>query len=783
MGAALDSFQKQLGYQLDPFQIAACECLESNRSVLVAAPTGSGKTTIAEFAVALARRESDRQVIYTAPIKALSNQKYAELCGVYGKDQVGLLTGDVTLNADAPIRVMTTEVLRNIIYATPERLADLAFVILDEVHFLGDQFRGPVWEEILLHLPQHIAVVGLSATVSNAEELGDWIHTVRGDTEVIISERRPVPLYQHVLTPDSLLPLHVRGEFNRELLSLKSGRSRARGRQPGRKRVSRADIVQSLDETGLTPAIVFIFSRNGCDQAVSQCLFEGLSLTTMEERRQIRRVGEAAVAGLSSEDQRVLRVRTWLRGLEWGIAAHHAGMLPAMKTAVEQLFQQRLVKIVFATETLALGINMPAKAVAIEKLVKFNGESRVPLSSGEYTQLTGRAGRRGIDTEGHAVVVWEDGIDLDTLEGLAGNRSYPVMSSFKPTYNMAVNLLQTRSVGQVRSTLERSFAQFQADRAVVDVANEVASAKRSLASYERAIAAAKSQSEAARWRERAKVLRKKTSGMEQKMRRQLGSIARDFGRVVDVLQARGYLRQAAISGAGDDDVLRPTAWGRGLKHVYGERALLVLECLRAGVWHSLTEQELAAIIGMLTFEPRRETGFGGHQLGKVWRQARDKTMQIWAQLDEVEFRAGLPRTAMPQDYTAWAMHDWAQHHPLGDILQGSGIGAGDFIRWVKQTADLLNQIAFAAQSLERSLEADSLNVSKVDNLGVGEKLQNETENGAEHGTKSSADGDAEESVKNAADSENDMRGVIAIGALAAGARRLIMHGIVESSVS
>ncbi|MBN9611944.1 MAG: DEAD/DEAH box helicase, partial [Actinobacteria bacterium] len=488
---ALEAFAARQSFALDPFQRQACERLERGSSVLVAAPTGSGKTTVAEFAVYLARRERDARIFYTAPIKALSNQKFRELCAEYGEDEVGLLTGDVNLRGDAPIVVMTTEVLRNMIYAESSALEDLAFVVLDEVHYLGDRWRGAVWEEIILHLPTEVRLVSLSATVSNAEEFGDWMHAVRGETDVILSEHRPVPLYQHVLSSKALLPLYIdgsgelaeRGRLNPELRYLRgrgqqerdrdggrsggrddgrgreqgrdrgqdrgrsrgsdhpgyehqrssrdrgyenyrSNRDRSRGRAPVRrtKRISRSDIARALDETGLLPGIVFVFSRNGCDQAVRQCLYEGIRLTTREEREQIRTVVHEAIAGLDDDDLRVLGVSEWIAGLERGIAAHHAGLLPQFKSVVEQLFQRRLVKLVFATETLALGINMPARSVTIERLDKFNGEQRVPLTSGEYTQLTGRAGRRGIDHEGHAVVVWNDGIDLESLAHLASAR-------------------------------------------------------------------------------------------------------------------------------------------------------------------------------------------------------------------------------------------------------------------------------------------------------------------------------------------------------------------------
>nr|WP_255809655.1 DEAD/DEAH box helicase [Leucobacter aridicollis] len=707
--SALAHFESRLEYPLDPFQRNACERLEAGRSVLVAAPTGSGKTTVAEFAVYLARRERDAKIFYTAPIKALSNQKFHELCAEYGEDEVGLLTGDVNIRGSAPIVVMTTEVLRNMIYADSDTLDDLAFVVLDEVHYLGDRFRGAVWEEIILHLPKRVRLVSLSATVSNAEEFGDWMHAVRGETDVVLSEVRPVPLYQHVLTSKELLPLFVDkqgelargGKVNPELRMLgnrgRGGRGgdrrRSRGGPPQRRtrRVSRADIARALDETKLLPAIVFIFSRNGCDQAVRQCLYDGIALTNREERAEIRRVAQQLIDALSDEDRRVLETREWLAGLERGIAAHHAGLLPAFKAVVEQLFQRRLVKLVFATETLALGINMPARAVVIERLDKFNGEQRVPLTSGEFTQLTGRAGRRGIDVEGHSVVVWSDAVDVDELSQLAGTRSFPVKSTFRPTANMAVNLLQRLSYVQARDTLELSFAQFQADRAVVDQARELQSAQSSLKGYEAAAARAQG-SDKKRWEDRARKLRRQLERGRRQVANRTGTIARTFERVVEELLELGYLEGDTRTGE-----LEVAPFGELLRRIYGERDLLVAECIRDDLWRGLDANGLAAMCCALSYEPRRDDEGGERGPGGKFAQSFDRVINRWVELDDLADRYRLPRPDMPHAGLAGAMYDWSKGATLERVLESSGVGAGDFVRWAKQTIDMLDQVAQACE--------------------------------------------------------------------------------------
>lgn len=492
----LYAFSQHYDFPLDPFQISACERLEQGRSVLVAAPTGSGKTIVGEFAVHLALQESGK-CFYTTPIKALSNQKYNDLMDRYGPEKVGLLTGDNSINGDAPIVVMTTEVLRNMLYAASTALDGLRYVVMDEVHYLADRMRGAVWEEVIIHLPEHVTLVSLSATVSNAEEFGEWLATVRGDTEVIVEEHRPVPLWQHVMAGGNLYDLFVDDDqtaINMDLIRIsrdehrleqvmRHDRSKKGPRRRSRNAPTRLDVIDRLHSEDLLPSIYFIFSRTGCDAAVEQVLASGANLTTPVEQRRIRSLVEQRCAHIPDEDLNVLGYPAWLDGLERGVASHHAGLLPTFKEVVEELFQEGLLKVVFATETLALGINMPARSVVLEKLVKWNGEAHVEISAGEYTQLTGRAGRRGIDVEGHAVVAWHQGLDPQALAGLASTRTYPLRSSFRPSYNMSVNLIDRYGTHTARELLETSFAQFQADRGVVGLATQVRRNEEALDGY------------------------------------------------------------------------------------------------------------------------------------------------------------------------------------------------------------------------------------------------------------------------------------------------------------
>jgi ATP-dependent RNA helicase HelY len=515
----LGRFAAGLDFPLDPFQQQACAAVEAGKGVLVAAPTGAGKTVVGEFAVHLALA-SGRKAFYTTPIKALSNQKYHDLVRLHGAHNVGLLTGDSSINGEAPVVVMTTEVLRNMMYAGSSTLTGLGFVVMDEVHYLADRFRGAVWEEVIIHLPESVQVVSLSATVSNAEEFGDWLAEVRGNHEVVVTEHRPVPLFQHMLVGTTMFDLFAGNRVDPDLLhairgaeqrgrfedtahrsqrgrggrgrrdrggprgpgARGAGRGFSRGGRPGGG-ATRAEVVAELERDGLLPAITFIFSRVGCDAAVGQLLAADTRLVPEREGLRIRRHVEARVEPLADEDLSVLGYWDFLEGLSRGFAALLAGMLPLFREIVEELFTEGRIRAVFATETLALGINMPARTVVLEKLVKFNGEAHVDVTPAEYTQLTGRAGRRGIDVEGHAVVQWSRGMDPMAVGGLASTRTYPLRSSFRPTYNMAVNLVARVGRETAREILETSFAQFQADRAVVGLATRLRRNEEGLAGY------------------------------------------------------------------------------------------------------------------------------------------------------------------------------------------------------------------------------------------------------------------------------------------------------------
>jgi len=506
----LRSFLDHLGFAPDTFQVDSITALRRGSSVLVAAPTGAGKTVVGEFACHEALTLGGK-CFYTTPIKALSNQKYRDLSERHGVRHVGLLTGDRTINGEAPIVVMTTEVLRNMIYEASSTLDGLRHVVLDEVHYLADRSRGAVWEEVIIQLPQTVRLVCLSATVSNAEDFGRWLAEVRDGCETIIEERRPVPLKHHYFVNDRIHDTFRTGRGaatpeqraraaqalggvpNPDVLMLERQARASRVTSKGRRvqtgmRLrwpSRPRVVEELAARRWLPAIVFVFSRQGCEDAVVDLQRANVHLTDTAEREAIAAIVDTLVADLPDEDLQVLDFARWRSALLDGVAAHHAGLIPVFKECVEALFQRGLLKVVFATETLALGINMPARTVVIERLEKYDGESHVLLTPGQYTQLTGRAGRRGIDTIGHAVVLFQRDLDFGTVAGLVGTRSYPLSSSFAPSYNMAVNLLRRHDLAEAERLVAASFAQFEADATVTRQVARVAELDAGLRGYVR----------------------------------------------------------------------------------------------------------------------------------------------------------------------------------------------------------------------------------------------------------------------------------------------------------
>ncbi|OMB78479.1 DEAD/DEAH box helicase [Mycolicibacterium conceptionense] len=714
-GVELTRFTAEYPFALDDFQLRACRALENGHGVLVCAPTGAGKTVVGEFAVHLALAAGGK-CFYTTPIKALSNQKHNDLVARYGADKIGLLTGDQSINGDADIVVMTTEVLRNMLYANSPALQGLSYVVMDEVHFLADRMRGAVWEEVILHLPDEVLLVSLSATVSNAEEFGGWIQTVRGDTTVVVDEHRPVPLSQHMLVgrrlfdlfegtnsslvdPELLRHISHRREADRLADWQPRGRGRGRGgggrpqlyRPPGR-----PDVIATLDAAGLLPAITFVFSRAGCDAAVQQCLRAPLRLTTDEERARIAEIVDRRCADLAESDLIVLDYHQWREGLLRGLAAHHAGMLPVFRHTVEELFTAGLVKAVFATETLALGINMPARTVVLERLVKFNGEQHVPLTPGEYTQLTGRAGRRGIDVEGHAVVLWRpDDSNAEPAEvaGLASTRTFPLRSSFAPSYNMTINLVQQMGPEQAHRLLERSFAQYQADRSVVGLVRGIARGERMMGELA-AEFGGKDAPILDYVRLRAKIgERERAQSRASRLQRRraatdaLAALRR--GDIITITQGRrGGLAVVLEAAQRDSDDPRP---------------LVLTEHRWAGRISSADYSGASAPLGTMALPKRVE-----HRQPRVRRDLASALRSAAADLSVPSKRAGrgAPAPERDVDPELAGLRDQLRHHPAHQLpdREAQARIAERYLRIERDNAQIQQKVNAATNSLARTFD-------------------------------------------------------------------------------
>lgn len=665
------SFVEHAGFALDDFQIEALDAIDAQRDVLVSAPTGSGKTLVAQYAVGAALARGER-AFYTTPLKALSNQKFHELCSYYGSDNVGLLTGDTSIHRDARVVVMTTEVLRNMLLNNSEHVRHLGVVVLDEVHFLQDPYRGGVWEEVLILTAPEVHFVSLSATIGNAGFLGGWLSEVRGPTTIISETNRPIALSHH-------LAFHRRGHDHVEVAPLLDGvrlsdsvrrldnlmRSTRRFRtnskhhgphgQPPSAVLAprRSDLLRALEREDLLPVIVFIFSRAACDDAVRQCRHDGVSFTNAAQRQRILEIGDSRVDEFTSEDLAALNYSEFLDALSHGIAMHHAGMVPAFREIVEKCFEEGLLSAVYATETLALGINMPARSVAIERFTKYSDAGRQRLTSTEFAQLTGRAGRRGLDEQGHAVVCYTTDLNVVEVGRVALAEPAELRSSFHPTYNLTTNLIASFDRDTAFNIVRRSFAQYETDR-----------------------------------------------------RPHLGRV---------VLTDRLEARRQVLEELGYVEEWRLTARGELLRQLYHESDLYIAEAILSGALESLEPAQLAGVISAFVFEAkRRQRGrhdapqpsarrsrqsdrLGASRRSEMSTRLRDIDLAV-ATVRTIEGRHRLPTGREPDGQFGVVIAAWARGANLGATLDlaDSEVGltsAGDFVRHAKQVADLLEQIS------------------------------------------------------------------------------------------
>ena len=673
----VDQFAATLPFALDDFQREAIDKLDrGSGGVLVSAPTSSGKTVVAEYAIFRALQEGAK-VIYTTPLKALSNQKYHDFVREHGESIVGLVTGENTINDDAPIVVMTTEILRNLIYEDPARLDLVRYVVLDEVHYIDDFPRGSVWEEIVIQAPRSIKLVGLSATIGNYKQIADWMAENRGGMETVFHDVRPVELKTWLAINNRFYPLFKPdGGIEQRTWTKAAQEEESSYRIGGYRGLPSNDllhVVEQLRSLEMLPAIYFIFSRRGCREALQRTAYHELDLTTTTEKQEIDRVAAERLQSLKDADEESLfRRMVDARLLRRGLAEHHAGLLPYHKEMVEELFQRGLIKVVFATETLSLGINMPARGVVVSSFTKFDGVNFSTLTTGELTQLMGRAGRRGIDVIGHGVILKEADVEVGTIYEVAMGPTLVVESKFLPSYNMALNLLRVYTPAEAEALMQRSFGQFQKRQAAADADERLVNVRERLADIRRLwddpdvsiedvaqyfkiedrrrsirIELRRLRREAGAERRHRRGQRTRAQGHSSRVAQRLEVEAKGLlerqrklkvvrsPRFGELLQKYGEIRtleqelhqsqrevvgqmdeyprklrriSAILAEAGFLQNNKPTDKGLFAARVYGENTILVAEAVWLGWFEGLTPEELCAVIVMLAAEDRERRG-------------------------------------------------------------------------------------------------------------------------------------------------------------------------------
>ncbi len=756
----MEKFLDTLPFELDEFQLEAIGTISDGHSVVVCAPTGSGKTIVAEYAVFKAL-ETGKKAFYTTPLKALSNQKFHDFRKAYGEENVGLLTGDISVNREAPIIVMTTEIFRNMLYGHVEDsslLADVGYVVLDECHYMNDAERGTVWEESIIYCPETIQIVALSATIANAQELTDWINEVHHDTRLIQSDYRPVPLRFFYFTRKDLLPLFEGpGQMNRKLkFDIKGNRFAKKNRE-----FNPNPLILDMHRRDMLPAIFFTFSRMGCDKAMKNT--RDLQLLTPQERQTLKQ----KIAEFAAQHP-FLQNNPNLHSLENGVASHHAGLLPGLKVLVEQLFQQGLIKVVFATETLAAGINMPARSTVITALSKRTDDGHRLLTASEFLQMSGRAGRRGMDEVGYVVVVSSPWEGASEAARLASSEADPLNSQFTPTYGMVLNLLQRYTLEEAHFLISRSFGQFTWERRMEPMEAEIAETearynrymnilesagltekefgnllktramlnethrfvralKRQIKQYgkQKDIMVQLSQEEAKR-DNLEKSLKKGSVDIYQllskhkhldvkisRARKQLKHLKYRFENEKDIYWRRftsiyNLLKEAAYLNEND----RPTEQGVLTSRIRAENEFAVTEIINKGILNDLSPPALAAVICALTNDSNRENLYSNLDHSPQAQQAMFDILKELKRITKLQERHGVDVPLLLNPVASGLVEAWAEGLPWERLMGATNISEGDLVRITRRTADLLRQLS-RIEGLPQTLSRNARAAAKL----------------------------------------------------------------------
>ncbi len=729
-------------FELDDFQKEACECITNGKSVVVCAPTGAGKTVIAQHAIHRALEEG-KKVFYTTPLKALSNQKFSDFSEKYGADKVGLLTGDSSFNRNAQIVVMTTEVFRNMLYGTnfgsvTDNLKDVRYVILDEVHYMNDEQRGTVWEESIIYCPTNVQIIALSATVANADKLTDWINTVHSRTELINTDFRPVPLrfyYFDSSQPNTILPLLTpSGALNKKIKPEK--KEFKRGKPVQKKNVVK-DVVRNLHEKDMLPAIYFTFSRKKCDEQMERCA--ELCLVTPKEQEQIRQIIDEYIA-----ENPYLYKNKHIEYLLQGVASHHAGLLPGWKVLVEKLFQKGLIKVVFATETRAAGINMPARSTVISSISKRTDSGHRTLTPSEFLQMSGRAGRRGMDEIGYVTIVGTAFQTPEEVAELVLSDANPLESKFSPSYSMVLNLLQRFSLEEAKELVLKSFGYFSSNSRIepllllkefnqekIDECNSFSCyCKRTT---EDLLEYNKIRDMYVQNRKTFKVIQKQ----EKKKNRPLTPDVIEFGNKTkellnmmhsyqcdqcklykkhmksvevlnrylakqksldkeiekqkDIFWNKFLAHRAVLCDYGYIKEDYPTEQGVTISQLRSENELFLARVIFSGVLENLTPAELASVVCALTTEDMRADLFSQIPLSTTVRKTLNKIKDIKRDLDKKQKYYDVEDPMYINGYYSPLIEMWVNGAEWDSIIDQVDMGEGDIVRCFKRVVDVLRQ--------------------------------------------------------------------------------------------
>ena len=731
-------------FELDDFQKDACDFINDGKSVVVCAPTGAGKTVIAQHAIHKAL-EQGKRIFYTTPLKALSNQKYYDFGEKYGTDKVGLLTGDTSINRNAQIVVMTTEVFRNMLYGTnfgsvTDNMKDVKYVVLDEVHYMNDEQRGTVWEESIIYCPTNVQIIALSATVANADELTDWINTVHSKTELVDTDFRPVPLrffYFDSSQPTKLLPLLTpSGQLNKKIKPEK----RVYGKKFQNKKSYVKDIVRNLEQNDMLPAIYFTFSRKKCDEQMEKCA--SLDLITKGERAQIQQLIDEYIA-----DNPHLYNNKHIEYLLCGVASHHAGLLPAWKNLVEKLFQKGLIKVVFATETLAAGINMPARSTVISSTSKRTDSGHRMLTASEFLQMSGRAGRRGMDEIGYVTVVGTQFQSPEEVAELVLSDANPLESRFSPSYSMVLNLLQRFSLDEAKELILKSFGYFSSGSRMQPLLKAQEQIQNEIKSREFVCPSKLNDSEIHEYDKLRHIYvqnrqtYKKICKQERSKNRPLSAEVQQFGRetkamldkmhnfpcdncklykkhsknieVLERFSVRYKKLEKEIEKQRDifwnkflahrsvlidmgylrDDY--PTEQGITTSQVRSENELFIAEIIFSGVLENLTPAQLAAVVCAITTEDLR-IDIPYLPISEPVRKTLNLIRNIRRRVEKVQSRYSVEAPMYINPYFSSLIELWVEGAQWETIIEQIDMGEGDIVRSFKRVVDVLRQFTTIA---------------------------------------------------------------------------------------